>query len=54
MLDMDWLNNDLENLTTSFNSTGNETIDGRTMFYFPGMTHNVRENTGLIASETHF
>ena len=40
MLDLEWFD-EAENLTSTFNSTGNETVDGRTMFYYPGMTHNV-------------
>jgi len=39
MLDEEWLEN-AENLTSSFNSTGNETVDGRSIFFYP----NVRPN----------
>jgi len=37
---VEW-SDDAENFTSTFNSTGNDTVDGRTMFYYPGMTHNV-------------
>ena len=53
MIDLEWLD-EAENLTSTFNSTGNETVDGRVMFYYPGMTHNVWNPLPLLPNDFEY